>query len=169
RAMEDAKWFINTVSQGQSDDEFFESGRQEVNRWLLPDFRETLRGRELRELKVLELGCGIGRMTCHLAESFGEVWAADVSGEMIARARERFAHLQNVNWVEIDGVSLAGIPDNYFDLAFSIYVFQHVPSQQVISAAITNAYHKLKPGGFLKVHTNGLIKQEYEELEKDTW
>lgn len=169
RAVEDAKWFINTVSQAQSDEEFFESGRQELNRWWLPDFRETLQGRELRELKVLELGCGIGRMTCQLAASFGEVWAADVSGEMIARAQGRFAHLSNVHWVEIDGVSLAGIPDNYFELVFSIYVFQHVPSKQVISAAITNAYRKLKPGGFLKVHTNGLIKQEYEELEKDTW
>jgi ubiquinone/menaquinone biosynthesis C-methylase UbiE len=169
RAVEDAKWFINTVSQGQSDEEFFESGRQELNRWWLPDFQETLQGRELRKLNVLELGCGIGRMTCHLAERFGEVWAADVSSEMIARAKERFAHLRNVNWVEIDGVSLAGIPDNYFDLAFSIYVFQHVPSKQVISAAMTNAYRKIKPGGFLKAHTNGLVKQEYEELEKDTW
>src|SRR5215468_9960623 len=106
RAIEDAKWFINTVSQGQSDEEFFETGRQELQRWWLPDFEETLQGRELRQLRVLELGCGIGRMTCHLAESFGEVWAADVSGEMIAQARQSFARLQNVKWMEIDGVSL---------------------------------------------------------------
>ena len=169
RAEEDAKWFINTVSRNQSEAEFFESGRREINEWWLPDFQDTLQGRTLSELKVFEFGCGIGRMTNHLAEHFGEIWAADVSGEMIAQGRERFAHLPHIHWVEIDGVELNNIPDNYFDLIFSLYVFQHVPSKEAVAQAITSAYRKLKPGGFLKVHTNGLALQDYDAVEKDTW
>src|SRR4051794_31409719 len=36
---------------------------------------------------MLEIGCGIGRMTHGFAQLFGRVHAIDVSGEMIARAR----------------------------------------------------------------------------------
>ncbi len=169
RAAEDAKWFINTVSRNQSEAEFFESGRREINEWWLPDFRDTLQGRELSELKVFEFGCGIGRMSVHLAEHFGELWAADVSGQMVAQGRERFAHLPNLHWVEIDGIELTNIPDGYFDLIFSLYVFQHVPSKEAVATAIASAYRKLKPGGFLKVHTNGLVLPDYDAVAKDTW
>ncbi len=169
RAEEDAKWFINTVSRNQSEAEFFESGRREVSEWWLPDFRDTLQGRDLSQLKVFEFGCGIGRMTSHLAEHFGELWAADVSGEMVAQGRERFAHLPNLRWLEIDGIELTNVPDDYFDLIFSLYVFQHVPSKEAVAQAIASAYRKLKPGGFLKVHTNGLVLPDYDAVAKDTW
>jgi 2-polyprenyl-3-methyl-5-hydroxy-6-metoxy-1,4-benzoquinol methylase len=94
RALENAKWYINTVGVTQSDEEFFRTGEQEVLKWWLPDFRASLFGKDLKALRVFEMGCGIGRMTVHLAAVFGEVWALDVSGEMIEQARMRFAHLK---------------------------------------------------------------------------
>ncbi|MEP7272407.1 MAG: class I SAM-dependent methyltransferase [Acidobacteriota bacterium] len=169
RAQENAKWFINTVGVAQSDDEFFAGGKAELEKWWLPDFRAALEGRDLRQLRVFELGCGIGRMTGHLAEVFGEIWAVDVSGEMIRQARQRFAHLTNVRWLEIDGVSLSELPSEYFDLGFSIYVYQHMPSKDVIATNIAGAYSRLREGGLYKFHTNGLVKAEFEEIEKDTW
>lgn len=169
RALENAKWFINTISVDQSDQDFFDSGKKELQKWWLPDFREAFYGQDLKRLRVFEIGCGIGRMTCHLAEIFGEVWAVDVSGEMIRQGRERFSHLTNITWIETDGVGLDELPDDYFDLGFSIYVYQHVPVKEVISCNVSKAYHKIKPGGFYKFHTNGLVRTEYEHIEKDTW
>ncbi|MFN7946365.1 MAG: class I SAM-dependent methyltransferase [Blastocatellia bacterium] len=169
RALENAKWFINTVSLTQSDEEFFAGGKQELLKWWLPDFTEALQGRDLRTLKVMEIGCGIGRMTCHLADIFGEVWAVDVSGEMIRQGKERFSHLKNITWVETEGITLNELPDDYFDLGFSVYVYQHMPSRDVISSSISQAYRKIRPAGFYKFHTNALVKQEYNGLKKDTW
>ena len=37
-------------------------------------------------MSVLEIGCGAGRLTRALANFFGEVYAVDISGEMVKRA-----------------------------------------------------------------------------------
>ncbi len=169
RALENHRWFINTVSIDQSDDEFFEGGKREVQESLLPDFRQVLGGLNPRDLRLLEIGCGVGRMTCHLAEIFGEVWAVDVSGEMIRKARQRFGHISNIKWIEYDGIDVGALPENYFDLAFSIYVYQHVPSKEVISGSIASVFSRLRPGGSYKFQTNGIENSDYEEIEKDTW
>jgi SAM-dependent methyltransferase len=108
-------------------------------------------------------------MTKFLAPVFGEVHATDVSGEMIARARERLAHLPNVVLYETNGVDLQALPSDYFDLVFSFYVFQHVPTAAVIRTNLDEALRTLKPGGVLRFQTSSITAFDYEELEKDTW
>ena len=39
-------------------------------------------------MRVLEIGCGAGRVTKALARFFGEVHAVDVSGEMVRLAKQ---------------------------------------------------------------------------------
>ncbi len=169
RARENARWFITTISREQTEADFDATGRDEIARWLLAEPALILQGRDPRSLRVLEIGCGIGRMTRPLAEIFGEVVATDVSGEMIGKARERLTGYDNVRLYETSGVDFRDLPDDYFDLAFSIYVFQHVPSAAVIRANITDAYRTLRPGGLLKFHTNSITVPDYEVTEKDTW
>jgi ubiquinone/menaquinone biosynthesis C-methylase UbiE len=169
RARENAKWYITTVSVEQSEEDFDATGRAEVQNWLLAELPLILQGRAARELCVLEIGCGIGRMTRHLAKVFGEVTAVDVSGEMISRARERLAGLANVRLLETSGTDFRPLPDDYFDLAFSVYVFQHVPRAEVIRSCIVDAFRTIRPGGLLKFHTNGIAVADYEQVEKDTW
>ena len=169
RAFENAKWYINTVKREQKDDEFDETGRQQVDALILSDLPLLTGGRDPRSLRLLEIGCGIGRMTRHLAVIFGEVHAADVSGEMVRQARARLKGVSNVSIHETDGVGFDELPDNYFDLAFSAYVFQHVPSAAVIRANIIDTLRVLKPGGIFKFQTNGTTRAAFDELDKDTW
>ncbi len=169
RAQENSKWYINTVRLDQTEDEFDVTGLNEINTLILPELVLMTGGRDPRELKFLEIGCGIGRMTKHLATIFGEVHSTDVSGEMIRQARQRLGHLQNVHLHETSGVDFAALPDDTFDVAFSAYVFQHVPSKAVIESNIRDAYRVIKPGGILRVHTNGVEAQSYAEAEKNTW
>lgn len=169
RARANSKWYINTVRMDQSEDEFDATGLNEINTLILPELVLMTEGRDPKELKFLEIGCGIGRMTKHLAAIFGEVHSTDVSGEMIRQARERLGHLPNVHLHETSGVDFAALPDDYFDVAFSAYVFQHVPSKKVIASNIREAYRVVKPGGILRVHTNGVEAQSYAEVEKNTW
>lgn len=169
RAQENSRWYINTVRMDQSEEEFDATGLNEINALILPELILMTGGRDPKELKFLEIGCGIGRMTKHLAAIFGEVHSTDVSGEMIRQASERLDHLQNVHLHETNGVDLAALPDDYFDVAFSAYVFQHVPSKEVVAANIREAYRVVKPGGIVRVHTNGVEAQSYAEAAKDTW
>lgn len=169
RAEENSRWYINTVRMDQSEEEFDATGLNEINALILPELILMTGGRDPKEMKFLEIGCGIGRMTKHLAAIFGEVHATDVSGEMIRQALERLGHLPNVHLHETNGVDFAALPSDYFDVTFSAYVFQHVPSKEVIATNIREAYRVVKPGGVIRVHTNGVEAQSYAEAEKDTW
>ena len=169
RAEENSKWYINTVRLDQTEAEFDATGQHEISTLILPELVLMTGGRDPRELKFLEIGCGIGRMTKHLAAIFGEVHSSDVSGEMIRQARQRLGHLPNVHLHETSGVDFAALPNDYFDVTFSAYVFQHVPSKAVIESNIRDAYRVVKPGGIVRVHTNGVEAQSYAEAEKNTW
>ncbi|QQS46150.1 MAG: class I SAM-dependent methyltransferase [Acidobacteriota bacterium] len=169
RAGENAQWYINTVRLDQSEEEFDATGLSEIRSLILPELSLMTGGRDPRGLRLLEIGSGIGRMTKHLAAIFGEVHATDVSGEMIARARERLQGLTNVRLYESNGVDFSQFPDEYFDLVFSAYVFQHVPGKEVIESNLRDAWRTLKPGGILRFHVNGVEAEAYSAREKDTW
>jgi ubiquinone/menaquinone biosynthesis C-methylase UbiE len=169
RARENAKWFINTWKLEQPDEEFFETARPDIESLILADLPRLTQGRDPKALRVLEIGCGIGRMTRYLADIFGEVHACDVSGEMVAQARERLRGFKNVTAHETSGVDFAALPDSYFDVAFSAYVFQHVPSKDVVRSNIREAYRLLRPGGVFKFQVNSVVNREFDETPKDTW
>lgn len=169
RASENAKWYINTVRVQQTETEFDETGRVEVEKLLLAELNFLTQGRDPRELRVLEIGCGIGRMTKHLAALFGEVHAVDVSGEMIRQARERLRDFPNVQCHETSGCDFAALPSGHFDLVFSAYVFQHVPSAAVIRSNLVDAFRVLKPGGLCKFQVNSTAAESFRLQEHDTW
>ena len=90
--------------------------------------------------RVLEPGCGAGRLTAILADAVGgagEVIACDLSPEMIARARERGlppqAHFVN------SSVSAIERPDGWFDRVICLNVFPHFADK----AAVLGAFHRL--------------------------
>ncbi len=168
RARENAKWYINTIKKEQSDDEFDASGRPEVIGFVLSD-PVLMKGRDLKRSRLLEIGCGIGRMTKQLAEAFGEVHATDVAAEMISQASERLRDYPNVSLHETSGLDFAALPDDYFDVIFSVYVFQHVPDTAIIHSNIRDACRVLKPGGMFKFQVCGIDHEAYARMPKDTW
>ena len=169
RARSDAKWFINSRRLSQPEEEFDADGKRDVDALIMKDLDLLTQGGEPKQMKVLELGCGIGRMTKYLASIFGEVHATDVSGEMIRTARERLKGLDSVRLYETSGYDLGELEDNYFDFAFSAFVFRHVPTPEIIEENLREAYRVLKPGGVMRFHTNSITVFDFEDLEKDTW
>src|SRR5215467_6760587 len=64
-------------------DQFWQSGRQVVNREILP----LVQSRGISRGIALELGCGVGRLALPLASSFQEVWGVDIAAAMVRTAR----------------------------------------------------------------------------------
>lgn len=168
RAREDARWYINTVKRDQTDAEFAASARPDVEKFVFAD-PIFIAGDETQQLRLLEIGCGIGRMTQHLAPAFAEVHATDVSGEMIAQGRARLSHVANVHLHETNGCDFAALPSAYFERIFSVYVFQHVPDVEVVRSNIRDAGRTLKAGGLFKFQTCAITAPEYAQMPKDTW
>jgi len=167
RARENARHFIATAKSEWNSEEFFDSGRLNVFHEILTDLGNVCQGKSPKDMKVLEIGCGAGRMTRALAEVFGEVYAVDVSGEMIARAREALADLRNVRLFQNSGADLQVLGDIRIDFAFSYIVFQHIPLREVIYNYAREVHRLLKPGGLFKFQVQGIIASEGDH--PNTW
>src|SRR5215207_6376872 len=115
RARENAKWYINTLKVEQTEEEFDQTGRRDFEGLIRCELPLLTDRRDPRTLRVLEIGCGIGRMTKYLADVFGEVHAVDVSGEMVRQARERLADVPNAFFREGNGMDFTDFPNEQFD------------------------------------------------------
>lgn len=169
RATENARWYINTLSREQTEEEFDLSGKREFEGQIIADLGILTDRRNPRDLRFLEIGCGVGRITKYLAGVFGQVCATDVSGEMIRRASSRLSTETNVTFLETDGKSFSEFSGESFDVIFAAYVFQHVPSPAIIESNIREAYRLLKPRGVFKFVTNAVDNEEFGRMRKDTW
>ena len=104
----------------------------------------------VRGEKVLEVGCGTGAATVPLAEAVGdggEVLGVDISGPMLAGARQRISQsgLDNVTLLQADAQTYRFQPD-YFDLITSRFGVMFF-SDPV--AAFRNLRGAARPGGRL--------------------
>ena len=114
-------------------------------------FRELLRIRP-GELGV-DVGCGVGHLTCELADDVGasgRITGVDASADMLAGATAR-VHARGLDdrvlLREGDAVAL-GLSSTCADFIVAVQTYSYVPD---IAAAITEAARVLKPGGRLGV------------------
>lgn len=110
RARENPRYFIADSQTEWSDEEFYALGRQTVANDILTDMYNVCQEMEPAAMRVLEIGCGAGRVTRALSELFGQVDAVDVSAEMVALARKACADRENVRIWNNNGVDLAVLP-----------------------------------------------------------
>src|SRR5262249_45044456 len=115
RAKENARYYVATAQTNWSDDEFFRSGQMTVAGEVLGDMENICQGRDPRQMRVLEIGCGAGRITRALSEIFGEVHGVDVSGEMIKQAQVVLADRPNAQVYQNNGKDLSVLGDLMFD------------------------------------------------------
>ena len=145
KARENALYYVdNRVDYGSPDaDEFWRGGDEALDR-MLGAVGLTLDP----DSAVVDIGCGVGRMSRALAGRVRQVHAVDVSSEMLARARELNPHLTNVEWLHGDGRSLGVVPTASVDGCFSHVVFQHVPEAEMTLSYIRDMGRVLVPGGW---------------------
>ncbi len=145
RAREDAFYFVDDRQRYRAVDEehFWSEADVVIDRVL------EMLGLGVRpDDTVIDLGCGVGRLTRALAERVAHVHALDVSAEMLDRARDLNARLDNVTWHHGDGTSLRPIADHSTDAVFSFVVFQHIPDPEITYGYVREMGRVLKPGGW---------------------
>ena len=100
------------------------------------------------EDEVVDIGCGIGRLTRALAARTRRVYGLDVSREMLELARQHNPGLENVEWLHGDGAGLSVLADGAVDGCFSHVVFQHIPDPEITLGYVREMGRVLRPGGW---------------------
>jgi SAM-dependent methyltransferase len=101
---------------------------------------------DLRDQRVLCLGCGDGLDLVILASLGANVVAVDISDESIALAAERACAngvAARIEFFNCDAGALSAIPNNSVDKALCAAIFHHID----IAAASRELQRVLKPGG----------------------
>jgi ubiquinone/menaquinone biosynthesis C-methylase UbiE len=145
RAEEDPFYFIDSRIAYREPDlaKFWANGEQDLDA-LLSTLGESLGPGD----HVVEVGCGIGRLTRAISSRAASVQAVDVSERMLELAREYNGSLANVEWLQGDGATLAGIESESADACISHVVFQHIPDPQITLSYVREIGRVLRPGGW---------------------
>lgn len=145
RARENAAYFVdNQLDYNDTDLEAFWASGTGV----IEAFVEQLDLDLHADDELVEIGCGLGRLTRVLRARTRSVVAVDVSEEMLRRAQELNAELAGVRWLRTGGTGLAGVEDTSADGVFSHVVFQHVPSPEITYGYVREIGRVLRPGGW---------------------
>jgi SAM-dependent methyltransferase len=115
-----------------------------------PDFREHWVRYGVAFGRVVDIGCGAGRLTKFMAEDFASVVGVDVSEGMLKVARSNIDD-PRVEFLLGNGVTLP-VETASADGAFSAHVFQHLDSLELARANFSEVARILKPGGTMMVH-----------------
>ena len=98
---------------------------------------------------MLELGCGIGRMTAGFTRRFNRVIACDLDAAFLERCRETVAQLGRPDHLQTshipDGRTIA-LRDDSVDLVFSYITLQHCHRADALALA-REAVRVARPGG----------------------
>lgn len=145
RAREDAYHFVdNRLAYGDADADAFWSSGPEALDSILGELGAAIEPGD----ELVEIGCGVGRLTRALAAAGATVRAVDVSPQMLERARAENPGLTAVEWILGDGETLAPIADASADVCFSHVVFQHIPDPDVTLGYVREMGRVLRPGGW---------------------
>jgi len=120
-----AERFLNANLTDDSRREFFASGEQHVEH-IYSVIRSKIQS-NLQADRILDYGCGVGRLLIPFARRARTVVGLDISPGMLSQAKEN-CEQYGVSWVRLlPAHELDSLEPASFDLVHSFIVFQHIP------------------------------------------
>jgi SAM-dependent methyltransferase len=97
-----------------------------------------------KNLRVLEVGCGLGTDGAQFAKAGAEYTGIDLTQAAVDLAKRRFELFDLPGTFRVADAEYLDFPDNSFDLVYSHGVLHHTPDT---AAAVREIHRVLRPGG----------------------
>lgn len=124
---------------------------REYAKWLADYFRKHI---ELKNKRILDWGCGPGRIIRHMPEVVGngcEFYGTDYNQKSIEWCEK---NLEGIHFHKNDLVAELPYEDHFFDVIYGISIFTHL-SGQMHYDWYNELFRVLKPGGIMFLTTQG--------------
>jgi len=144
KARENALWYVSSYGpyEGRDEADFWRSGFAIWN-----DLKKRIGYTSQPNHVVVEVGCGVGRLSRAISPEVGTLMATDISSEMVNRADK--LGLNNVRFSVGDGFSLSQFNDGCADLVLAYCVFQHLPTKDILVGYVREMCRVAAPKGML--------------------
>lgn len=114
--------------------------------------------------RVLDLGAGtganLGRLLA-LSLPFASYTGVDLTGEMLEQARQKYGHLSNVDFRQLN-LMTAALPEGPYDLIVSTWALEHMPDPVYV---VEKAWRELHKGGHMVLLFEAEADNWYSRLE----
>ncbi len=135
-----AQGMDRSLSPNASWDDVLQSGQEEL------EAARSVIGMTIGpERRILDVGCGVGRVAFALAEQFGEVVGVDISGSLIDMARSH-NQLSHLSFHHQTGERLEPASAAAYDTVFANEVFYYL-TWPALCGYFEDAHRLLRPGG----------------------
>ncbi|MFF8960426.1 class I SAM-dependent methyltransferase [Streptomyces sp. NPDC014894] len=110
-------------------------------------------GRSVRNLPLLDLGCGSGHSAAYLAgRERANVTALDIVDLQIRRARDRYGHLPGVTYLTSDALRFLRSGGERFDAVYSVFGAVGLADPEILLPAIARRLNPYRPLAFSVPH-----------------
>ena len=118
-------------------------------------FGSVFQRKNFSDMKVLEIGCGIGQVLPYMSKIFGRVIGIDISIDRVRTANELNKDTFNCQIYENNGIDLSVFPNEFFDFCYVIESFRWIPSKEIVSSFIQEVSRVLKKNCLFKFQIRG--------------
>jgi len=139
------------IDNSKNEEEISKSGQEVAER-----MQKAMNIQE--NMRVLDIGCGIGRVGKYLAPHCAEWVGVDISKGLLRIARERMKDDPNAKLAHIENANLKLFPDNSFDAIYAHIVLLHLDKEDMWEYLL-EAKRVLKPYGVFYFDTFNLMDE----------
>lgn len=118
--------------------------------------------------KILDFGCGNGRLWEIIGDKNIQYVGVDISGNLIEIAKRKYRE-NNVNFQKISSSVSLPFKDNFFNITYAVAVFHHFPGKEYQSQWAKELYRVTKPGGMCVITGWNLWQKKYMAFILKNW
>lgn len=148
------EWAVTSVTRPVAGDPAVAYLRWGRELWEARNRRAKELGLKTSGDEALDFGCGPGRVTQALSESYERVLGLDVAPRMIELADQINRRPERCSFTRWASPDLAGLASGRFDLTFCAFVLQHLP-RWLAARYIRELVRTAAPGGTVVLQFHG--------------
>jgi len=143
---------------------FYSKGKMIWNRYFGTEWITLTEERKATDLKVLEFGCGMGRVLSAPAENGVAVCGVDISPTQVELAQKFFPG-QNAEFRVLRDNCIPWESET-FDYVYTFAVLQHIKQTSILRNAIQEMCRVLKKDGMLKIQIPTIQRNQFSPGER---